>query len=108
MEQKQTPSTSTESIKEYKDIYLLLIKERFEEKPKVICLHMIGIQYSRMIKLAWLRIQIYNFIIKCKNENRNAKLKTICKIANIIRRRWYPTLDLLDLIHKKYKSKREY
>ena len=52
MEQKQTPSTSTESIKEYKDIYLLLIKERFEEKPKVICLHMIGIQYSRMIKLA--------------------------------------------------------
>ena len=62
-------------------------------------------QSSWKVKLAQLRVQLCDVIIKIKDTDTNIKLKTVINLAKIIGRSWCLHLDPTTLIHIKTKSK---
>ena len=77
------------------------MKYRRLANSKVRRLHMSGIQSLREVNLAQLCLRLSNILIKRKEEEYNIKLKKVCKIAKIIGRHWWITLDVTALIHQK-------
>ena len=69
---------------------------------------MSGVQSSRAVNLAQLRLRLSNILINRKEEDPKIKLKTVCKLANITGRNWWLSLDTTKLIKKRSKKKREY
>ena len=93
---------------EYEKIDLLVMKSRGLENNKVRRPHMSRFQSSRAAKLSQLLLHLYNILIKTKEEDSKIKLNTVCKLAKIMRRYWWLSLDVTDIIYQRSKRKREY
>ena len=103
LEQLQKFPPSQKAIEKYENIDQLLNKARLQANSKIINIHTTKVQSSRKVKLAQLRVRLFDMLIKIKETDINIKLKTVRNLAKIIGRCWWLQMDPTNLLHLKTK-----
>lgn len=97
-----------DTTREYEALDRTLMNGRRAANARTRCLHMSGVQSSRAIKLAQLRLRLAILLINRLEDESKVKLKTVTKLAARVGRRWWLPLGSTELLRQKCMARRDY